>query len=245
MKCIVCDGSKCKIFREVEDKFIRERVRYFKCEKCGLIFLHPQPLEELKRVGLYPKQYRYRGARRELIRFTKEVFVGRFVLVSPKSIHLNFLERWGFRKKRGKVLDIGTGHGRFLYLLKMRGWEVLSVDPSPYCANIINKFLRIPTIQAGAEDFKITDEKFDLVSMISILEHLSDPVQILHKLKRVLKKNGKIYVVTIHISLNKLYATHLFQFTETTVVKLLKKMGFVTEFIKTIGGRIYLLASKS
>ena len=239
MKCVICGSTRHGIFRVIQkDKSIGERIKYVKCSKCGLVFIKPQPLKKLRMKKLYPKrlspQYKI-----DVLKTMKWL-----IPFSPWSIHLDYLKQNNVLQLGGDVLDIGTGHGRFLYLLKWRGWKVLGVDPSTRYAEFANKVLRVPTINADFEEVML-NKKFDLITMMSILEHLSDPVKSLEKVKSLMKENGRLHIVAVHVKLNKFYATHLFLFTEDTITKLMNKVGFTIESIKNIDNRIYLIAKKT
>ena len=46
----------------------------------------------------------------------------------------------------------------------------------------------------------ISDNRFDAVYMFSVIEHVSDPLKVIEECHRILKPNGKIYLLTPHFS---------------------------------------------
>ena len=235
MKCILCGSTKHGLYKRVKDKYINDEIKYFKCSNCGLVFIKPQPIKELKKV--YTKEYRPK------IGFLKILM---FLLPYSKHFktHLNYIKN--SLKLKGDVLDIGSSEGKFLYLLKLRGWNVLGIEPTSHYAEFANNVLKVPTINRFIEDVKL-NRKFDLITMNAVLEHLSNPVKTLKKVKSLMKKDGKLFIVVPDLKSSwpeKFAAPHLFMYTKNTITKLLNRIGFVIESIDVINTHIYLIAKR-
>ena len=234
MKCVICGSAKHTTYRTIErDKYIGERIKYVKCSKCGLVFIKPQPLKKLKK--LYRKEYRAKIGAQKTLKL--------LIPFSPRSVHLNYLKQKHLLQLKGDVLDIGSSEGRLLYLLKWRGWSVLGVEPTTHYAEFAKKVLRVPTINEYFEDAKL-DKKFDLIMMLDVLEHFSNPVKALKKARSLTKENGKLYIVVPRIQDSKFHAPHLFLYSVDTIAKLMNKTGFVVESIEEIGSKMCLIAKK-
>lgn len=96
-------------------------------------------------------------------------------------------------KPDARVLDVGAGSvvdknrragqhtlaDKYAQLVKQRGYFGLDVEPG---ANVM--------FVADAHRLPIADESLDGVIMVSVLEHLSDPVRAAQQVARVLKKGG-------------------------------------------------------
>ena len=110
------------------------------------------------------------------------------------KLFLNFIG-----KVEGKrVLDIGCGSGLFSYSLKEKGAHVVGGDYSSEAITFARS--RYPGI-----DFKVgsvydlsnwPDEHFDIVSVMDVIEHLSDQSAALQQIKRVLKPGGLLVIST-------------------------------------------------
>jgi SAM-dependent methyltransferase len=90
-----------------------------------------------------------------------------------------------------KVLEVGCGEGAFAALLEAAGARVTAVEPDPSAAAIARgRASRI--FEATLEDAlqKLAGERFDLVVMADVLEHLMDPVAALRALKPLLAPDG-------------------------------------------------------
>lgn len=101
-----------------------------------------------------------------------------------------------FPKNDCKVLDLGVGHGIMINLLSehFKDYSVIDADQ-----DIIEMYKRnypksnANIIKAFFEDFQST-EKYDLIFMNNILEHVDDPVLILKKYAQYLIEDGSIII---------------------------------------------------
>jgi 2-polyprenyl-3-methyl-5-hydroxy-6-metoxy-1,4-benzoquinol methylase len=83
------------------------------------------------------------------------------------------------------VLDFGSGAGEFSKVAKLNGFEVSAFEIDNSVLDSAN-YTGIPLFQK-IED--IPKEKFDLVTMFHVIEHVPDPRKILSEVYRALKKN--------------------------------------------------------
>ncbi len=99
--------------------------------------------------------------------------------------------------QRGKVLDLGCGDGDYSVRLKELGFEVVAGDMD------VKRFK-----YAGKIDFKVCDVTrrlpfedgtFDYILLAEVIEHLSNPYEVMAEISRVLKKGGKLVLSTPNI----------------------------------------------
>ena len=113
--------------------------------------------------------------------------------------------------KNLKILDVGCGGGIICEPLARLGAKVTGIDFSPNnikAAQLHSKKnkLKINYIHKDIEKSKL-DEKFDIVLMFEVLEHLDNWKKIIKSIKKNLNKNGKIIISTINRNLlSKLFA---------------------------------------
>jgi len=89
---------------------------------------------------------------------------------------------------RGNVLDIGCGDGLFLSMLKNN--EVEGVDVSNEgLKKCVEKGLKVSLCDFSKDKLPFSDDKFDNVIILDVLEHLYFPGPLLEEAKRVSKKN--------------------------------------------------------
>ena len=99
---------------------------------------------------------------------------------------------------RGRVLDVGTGSGELARRLVGLGFEVAACDGSP--ASHWNPgdgvAYRECDLNAG---LPYDDESFDYIVCLEVIEHLDNPFALCRELRRVLRKDGNIYISTPNI----------------------------------------------
>jgi ubiquinone/menaquinone biosynthesis C-methylase UbiE len=99
-------------------------------------------------------------------------------------------------KSLGKVLDVGCGTGVLLDHLQAYSEELWGVDISQealkYCLLRDHKNL----ILSDAINTAFPEEYFDVITAIGIIEHLEDDHAFLLEMKRLLKSNGIMILLT-------------------------------------------------
>ena len=98
-------------------------------------------------------------------------------------------------KKYKKIIEIGTGYGQILYLLKKKGFKNLSgIDLNKEAVMYIKKNFKFIKIKYGSA-LKIKDKKkYDIVLCNGVLHHTNSLEKGLNQLNKILKKNGKIFL---------------------------------------------------
>ena len=100
--------------------------------------------------------------------------------------------------KNKKVLDVGSGSGSFLKLLKKKyqnGFKAVGTDISPL-GRRYHQEKKIDFVLADARKLPFKASSFDFVFSIDILEHLLKPEQAVLEMFRVTKKKGLILIRT-------------------------------------------------
>lgn len=100
---------------------------------------------------------------------------------------------------RGRVLDVGTGKGRFAVALARSGLQVITVDISAeeqrYARSeaAYQKLAhRIGFVLANARALPWRAASFDAVTCWNVFHHLDDPETVFGQMLRVLKAGGKL-----------------------------------------------------
>jgi 2-polyprenyl-3-methyl-5-hydroxy-6-metoxy-1,4-benzoquinol methylase len=102
---------------------------------------------------------------------------------------------------RGRLLQVGCGHGLLLDEARRRGYEVAGVELSVEAVRHARERLGLPVRDTALEDAALEDaalegERYDAVLMVDVLEHLDDPVVALERLSALLRPEGALLVVT-------------------------------------------------
>ncbi|HEX8069182.1 MAG TPA: methyltransferase domain-containing protein [Pyrinomonadaceae bacterium] len=90
---------------------------------------------------------------------------------------------------RARVLDVGCGTGANLEMLARYG-DAEGVDLSPAALAFCRARGLTQVTEGAAEALPYSDETFDLVTALDVVEHLDDDVAGLSEMRRVLKPGG-------------------------------------------------------
>lgn len=104
--------------------------------------------------------------------------------------------------KKGKLLDVGCGGGRFLWRMQRLGWQVTGIDFDAKATNSVTKRYGIETYTGDLLDAKFPASHFDAITLSHTIEHLIDPRAILIECFRILKSSGRIVITTPNVESN-------------------------------------------
>jgi 2-polyprenyl-3-methyl-5-hydroxy-6-metoxy-1,4-benzoquinol methylase len=94
-----------------------------------------------------------------------------------------------------KILDIGCGEGLVANLIKKNTNEVTGMDVVDKYQKFL-KYRKINFVKHDAEEFPypFPSEEFDVIILLSVLEHLYRPDKCLEEVRRILKKDGIVII---------------------------------------------------
>lgn len=98
-------------------------------------------------------------------------------------------------KKFKKIIEVGTGYGQILYLLKEKGFNDLSgLDINKQAVSYIKKNFKFIKMNYGSA-LKINNKKkYDVVLCNGVLHHTNSLEKGIVQLNKILKKDGKIFL---------------------------------------------------
>lgn len=101
----------------------------------------------------------------------------------------------------GPVLDVGAGDGLFSWLVAKSGRRVEGIERETAAIEAANAEFQKRGVNAAvalgdAEAMQYPDAMFAAALLADVIEHLPNPVQALHEIRRVLKPGGSLIVVT-------------------------------------------------
>jgi SAM-dependent methyltransferase len=116
------------------------------------------------------------------------------------------------------------------------GWYVEGCEPNRWMCQWANDHYGLNVVPGTVFDMNLKSESLDLVSLWDVLEHTPDPKSTLEECHRVLKPGGVLLVN--YPDINSLVAqlmgrrwvfllsVHLYYFTNRTLSRMLKELGF-------------------
>ena len=157
------------------------------------------------------------------------------------DLHLALsLKIFANEKNIKSILDVGCGTGRLVEFLNKNGYEAYGCDISKEALKKARKLNPGKIKRGQAEKLPYSKNSFDMVTAISILEHLTknEAKTFILESKRVLKKNGLLFIITPNYSspFRRLFGkkwfgysdpTHRHFYTPKTLSSLLSQNGFV------------------
>lgn len=107
------------------------------------------------------------------------------------------LDLIGQHVSRGRLLDVGCGHGVLLAAARARGYEVLGIELAAGAVRHAREALGLPVLDVPLEEFRPQPgEEFDVIVLADVLEHVEDPVDAIDACCELLAEGGVLCVVT-------------------------------------------------
>ncbi|MBP9732054.1 MAG: methyltransferase domain-containing protein [Candidatus Magasanikbacteria bacterium] len=112
-----------------------------------------------------------------------------------KRIFLDIVLSWYMPQKNLQTLDVGCGTGAVMQMLIKKGYRSEGVDFSDVALEFCRK--KNLTVSKGfAEKLPYPDNSFDVVTVLDVLEHLTDETLAINEIQRVLRPGG-VVVATV------------------------------------------------
>lgn len=208
------------------------------CPQCDLRFVSPRPHFSTLLEHVYDDKY--------------------YVEDGPNTEALKDCEYYldrvqALKSPPGLLFDVGASAGFLLETAAKRGWDIEGIDIQAEQVEYLRKKLSCP-IHLGLIENLAVENRYDLLTLIHVLEHTLNPAAFLLKCKALIKPGGIVYAVFPNTaSLNdriksnmsrwhlksrrwKHFAAdhHLWFFTIPTIESLAAKIDFPILSLKTI-----------
>lgn len=227
-RCPLCENNRSTTFDQRD--FRGYQVVNKLCRNCGLVYQSPRMTNSELQI-FYRSEYRqvYQGSKAPA---KKDLAVQK----ARSEILANVLEAAGVEKIR-RYADIGSSSG--LLLEKIHEdfqCQVIGIEPGEaYRDYSENKGLKIYDSLDSVR--RAGEAAFDLISMIHVLEHISDPVEYLKQLRKTfLSSDGNILIEVPNLYAHDCFEiAHLTSFSRHTLHEVMKKAGYSTKFLQIHG----------
>ena len=95
----------------------------------------------------------------------------------------------------GRLLDIGCGNGDFLIRMQTLGWNCEGIELDDLAVQLCrSRGLRVK--QQAIEDLELEPESYDAIVLSHVIEHISEPEELLSKLSHALNDTGTLVCIS-------------------------------------------------
>jgi 2-polyprenyl-3-methyl-5-hydroxy-6-metoxy-1,4-benzoquinol methylase len=155
-------------------------------------------------------------------------------------------------KASGSVLEVGSAAGFFLFAMRELGYETMGVEVSPYVVDFARRELGLENVHQGfLKDAPTKAAHYDVVAMWDVIEHLSDPIAELRRIRTLIKPDGRLFLQTQDIEtwFAKLlgakwqhfkHLEHIHHFSPRTIKAVLERAGFEIVHLTHTGAGKYI-----
>lgn len=155
-----------------------------KCKDCELIYTNPRPKDA---------QENYFGDATTFYNEARLIFKGKKAHHRDKNYEYE-IKKIKKIKQNGKLLDVGTNMGFFLRKAKELGFETEGVEPSPSLSQIARDNWELKIHTSFLEQADLPQNYYDIITLIDVFEHVTNPKELLQTSYGLLKKDGIIAI---------------------------------------------------
>ncbi len=187
-ECPVCQESNFSYFLSCKDHTVsHETFQLLKCTGCSFVITTPRPDE--KELDKYYLSDAYISHSNKSLSLIDKVYkVSRMFTLKWKY---NLIRKYSVLSETpASILDFGCGTGAFLQECEKHKMRATGVEPSAIARTqaIQNTSAQI------VPDIQDVQDKFDVITLWHVLEHVGKLNDTVHKLKNQLKESGTMFI---------------------------------------------------
>lgn len=104
-----------------------------------------------------------------------------------------------------RVLELGSGHGGFVAMLRSVGFDATGLEVSPWVVEFARKTFNVPMLLGSVEVQQIEPASLDMIALMDVLEHLPEPLGTMRHCLSLLKPDGILVIQTPQYPESKTY----------------------------------------
>lgn len=171
-----------------------ERWSYVRCRACAQAF-HRRILAPAWMERLYARWESQQAMQAFLLaNTTPQGTMERGASFVAHALRLYRLAGPVSRERALRVLDYGCGHGEFVAVCRVLGFEAIGIDFAPDRREhgIVERYGSLDDLRAA----RAHEPAFDAVTLFEVLEHLADPRSVLEQLAQIMRPGATLVLET-------------------------------------------------
>ncbi|KKW47162.1 hypothetical protein A3C21_04315 [Candidatus Kaiserbacteria bacterium RIFCSPHIGHO2_02_FULL_59_21] len=234
--CPLCSGKRSKTVGDTTYAGFHGDESYtvhiVQCKDCGFVYQDPR-LNDRALDAYYGSHDTYFD--------TSHLETPLPVLKRYESVHRFVAEHMKLPPKPS-LLDVGTFLGQFPAFMREKGFTVAGIDINARSEEM-GKRRGFSIRRATLADLAGSGERYDLITLNHLLEHLSD-LAVLKIARGLLHKNGALFIEVPNVediprdAIGYFTAEHLSYFSPATLTRLMARYGFSLYALELRAGRI-------
>jgi len=226
--CPLCQHTSFAPFQTVDDQ--GHDIHYVICKNCGLVLQSPR-MNESELDEFYASAYRVHQ------HATEDPIEKDLRMQQARAEYTLTLVRDDIKEVR-RHMDIGSSSGAFLRAVEVQ-YQCIGIGIEPGDAYREYSRTRGNHIHPSHEKLnEANEERFDLISMMHVLEHLPDPITTLDQLRNdLLAPDGHLLIEVPNLFEHASFElAHLYAFSPQTLREVLRQAGYKILWLRTHGG---------
>ena len=182
--CPFCGSAEFSIYERFGSEL---QFTYVLCHHCTLVYQSPRPKYDQHFIdSAYASYYQFS----ENLKLDGDTSVQHSSVNMFKEEVENLLK---YDRKRTNVLDIGSAMGTFLFAARPHYRNAIGLDVSEQMARFAEKNTGATVYLQQFNQFNFP-EKFSLIHMSHVIEHVPNPVEWLQHAKTILEEDGVLVI---------------------------------------------------
>ncbi|HWQ48423.1 MAG TPA: class I SAM-dependent methyltransferase [Methanosarcina sp.] len=214
---------------------------YNKCPGCNMLYMSPRPTEEIL-AEFYANSPNYKYFNDFIFPASKEARRTKIFIPRVEKV-IYYCEKYGV--DRNKILEIGAAHGIFCEEMVINNAfsEVVGIEASDSLYEQASQ-MGFRIYNGILEELEI-NERFNVVALFEVIEHIANPQKFLDKVFLLVEENGLLImsfpnydgfdIATLGTHSDSIDHEHLNYFNEKAIRLILENSGFSPLIIETPG----------